>query len=420
MFAMCGATRAVRESGTCSMEDIITVRNPCSTAKIGPSYRPIVADAIAVYTEIVGNLIREIRLMGSVARGDAVTPFSDIDFIALLAEQPTEEQVAAVAGKAAELSQRFACVSKVDLETVVLERLSEARRFILSSDSVHLWGTDLYTLREQRISRQKLADMLTPDLAGIVTRRQEAVRGVPEGDEAMLMQWSRWSGKDVLKCLRETALLAGGTYERTIAGIHRQLRVHMSDQIELLDALYELYARPEPDRERILAVLGLAEAQLLNPPGTRRPSGHMLDANLRQATNADSEFAYQTKKAAFRTYVAAAGGWDEAEQRQLHRRRFAEQEFQVVQVSGEDVGVLVVARGLDCMKVNQLFILPEHQGRGIGEAIMKRVIEDAEGHGLPIRLRVLKANTRAASFYRRLGFVETGETDTHITMERSP
>ncbi|MBT3291959.1 MAG: GNAT family N-acetyltransferase [Victivallales bacterium] len=146
----------------------------------------------------------------------------------------------------------------------------------------------------------------------------------------------------------------------------------------------------------------------------------MLDANLRQATNADSEFAYQTKKAAFRTYVAAAGGWDEAEQRQLHRRRFAEQEFQVVQVSGEDVGVLVVARGLDCMKVNQLFILPEHQGRGIGEAIMKRVIEDAEGHGLPIRLRVLKANPRAAAFYRKLGFAETRKTGTHAVMERLP
>jgi GNAT superfamily N-acetyltransferase/predicted nucleotidyltransferase len=402
------------------MEDIITVRNPCSTAKIGPSYRPIVADAIAVYTGTLGDLVREIRLMGSVARGDAVAPFSDIDFIALLPEQPTEEQVAAIAGKAAELSQRFACVSKVDLETVVLERLSEARRFILSSDSVHLWGIDLYTLREQRISRQKLADMLTPDLAGIVTRRQEAVRGVPEGDEAMLMRWGRWSGKDVLKCLRKTALLAGGTYERTIAGIHRQLRVHMSDQIELLDALYELYARPGPDRERILAVLGLAEAQLLNPPGTRRPRRQMIDVDLRQATSADNEFAYQTKKAAFRIYVEAAGGWDEAEQRQLHRRRFAEQEFQVVQVSGEDVGVLVVARAPDCMKVNQLFILPEHQGRGIGEAIMKRVIEDAEGHGLPVRLRVLKANPRAAAFYRKLGFAETGKTGTHAVMERLP
>jgi len=247
------------------VEDIITVENPCSTAKIAPSYQPIVADATAAYIEELGGLVREIRLMGSVARGDAVPPFSDIDFIALLSQDPTKEQATAIEGKAAGMSRQFACVSKVDLETVVLERLSEARRFILSSDSVHLWGTDLYTLLEQRVSRRKLADMLTPDLQGIVSRYQEAVRELPGDDEAMLMQWSRWSGKDVLKCLRREALLAGGTYERTIAGIHRQLRVHMPGRIELLDALYELYVRPEPDRERILAVLGLAEAQLLSP-----------------------------------------------------------------------------------------------------------------------------------------------------------
>ena len=92
----------------------------------------------------------------------------------------------------------------------------------------------------------------------------------------------------------------------------------------------------------------------------------------------------------------------------------------MVQLSGEDVGVLVVDRAPDCLKVNQLFIRPEHQGRGIGEALMKRVIADAEGHGLPIRLRVLNTNPRAAAFYRRLGFAETGKTDTHAVMERLP
>jgi hypothetical protein len=70
----------------------------------------------------------------------------------------------------------------------------------------------------------------------------------------------------------------------------------------------------------------------------------MDDVNLRQATTADSEFAFQTKKAAFRQYVEMVWGWDEAEQRQVHERRFAEQEFWVVQVSGTDVGILAVVR----------------------------------------------------------------------------
>jgi len=49
----------------------------------------------------------------------------------------------------------------------------------------------------------------------------------------------------------------------------------------------------------------------------------MNDLKLRKATTHDSEFAYQTKKTAFREYVEKVWGWDEEEQRKLHERRFA-------------------------------------------------------------------------------------------------
>jgi GNAT superfamily N-acetyltransferase len=69
------------------------------------------------------------------------------------------------------------------------------------------------------------------------------------------------------------------------------------------------------------------------------------------------------------------------------------------------------------VKVNQLFLLPEHQGQGIGRRCMLAVMEEARGLGLPVRLRVLKVNPRALAFYGRLGFVRTGETDSHDLME---
>ena len=141
---------------------------------------------------------------------------------------------------------------------------------------------------------------------------------------------------------------------------------------------------------------------------------------LRQGTIADSEFAYQTKKAAFRAYVEMVWGWNEAEQRRLHERRFGAHEFIVIQASGADVGILVTAREPDCVAVKQLCVLPEYQNRGIGTACMVRVIADARRDGLPVRLRVLRVNTRAAALYRRLGFEETGDSDTHIFMEGPP
>ena len=71
----------------------------------------------------------------------------------------------------------------------------------------------------------------------------------------------------------------------------------------------------------------------------------------------------------------------------------------------------------DCVKVNQLFLLPEHQGKDIGRRCMLLIMEEARELDLPLRLRVMKVNPRALAFYRRLGFVRTGETDTHDLME---
>ena len=144
----------------------------------------------------------------------------------------------------------------------------------------------------------------------------------------------------------------------------------------------------------------------------------MNNLRLRKATPDDSEFAYQTKKAAFREYAEKVWGWDEDEQQQLHRRRFAAHDFRVIQLSDIDVGIIAMSRQSDCIKFHQMFILPEYQGKGIGDAAMRLIIKDATAFRLPIRLQVLKVNNRAFAFYQRMGFEPTGENDTHNLMEK--
>ena len=141
---------------------------------------------------------------------------------------------------------------------------------------------------------------------------------------------------------------------------------------------------------------------------------------LRNAGPADKRFAYEVKRAAMREYVEIVWGWDEDQQWQLHDRRFDEQDFQVISVGGEDVGIMSVVARPDCVSVNQVYVLPEHQGRGIGRLCMLAVMERAKGLGLPVRLQVMKVNPRAAAFYRRLGFTVTGETETHVQMQAGP
>jgi GNAT superfamily N-acetyltransferase len=141
---------------------------------------------------------------------------------------------------------------------------------------------------------------------------------------------------------------------------------------------------------------------------------------LRAADQGDSEFAFTARRAALKQYVDAMAGWDEAEQRELHGRRFASQDFRVISFAGVDVGIIAVSLTPDHMKINQLLLVPERQGRRIGRQCMLRMMDEAAALGLPIRLRVMKVNPRALSFYERLGFIRTAATDSHDLLEWRP
>jgi ribosomal protein S18 acetylase RimI-like enzyme len=145
-----------------------------------------------------------------------------------------------------------------------------------------------------------------------------------------------------------------------------------------------------------------------------------VSLELRKATASDSEFAYHVKKAAFKTCVDQVWGWDETEQRRLHEERFASQNTTVIRWSGTELGIMVTVREQDCIKLNQLFILPDYQGQGIGVSCVEHVVSEASASGLSVRLRVLKVNSRALAFFRRLGFEKVGKSDTHTLLELAP
>ncbi len=143
----------------------------------------------------------------------------------------------------------------------------------------------------------------------------------------------------------------------------------------------------------------------------------MEELHIRKAYVSDNEFVFNVKKAAFQEYVEQVWGWDESYQKELHHRRFTTQDLRIIQFCGTDVGFLATSRSHNTLKVNQLYILPEYQGRGIGTACMARVLDDASLRQKPVVLQVLKVNTRGIVFYQRLGFTIVGETTTHFLMK---
>lgn len=75
----------------------------------------------------------------------------------------------------------------------------------------------------------------------------------------------------------------------------------------------------------------------------------------------------------------------------------------VVEASGLVLGYVTVERASDHLRLRKLYLAPSHQGGGLGRRLLATVRAEAHAAGLPLRLSVLRPNTRALAFYLREG-----------------
>lgn len=144
----------------------------------------------------------------------------------------------------------------------------------------------------------------------------------------------------------------------------------------------------------------------------------MSQIALRACREEDRLFVWEVRRLALREYVAATWGWDEAAQREKFEQRFTPSGHQIIVADGVDVGLLQVVDEGTHLVVGKIELLPAFQRKGVGTVLMTRILAQAQSRGVPVRLQVLRANTPARRLYERLGFILSGETETHFQMEK--
>jgi GNAT superfamily N-acetyltransferase len=82
----------------------------------------------------------------------------------------------------------------------------------------------------------------------------------------------------------------------------------------------------------------------------------------------------------------------------------------VAEVAGVPAGYVALEQAEAAVRVDQLFVSPEHEAEGVG----RRLLEYAEGYAISQGARALQVvvegdNPRAEVFYRGRGFVPVGE-----------
>ena len=140
---------------------------------------------------------------------------------------------------------------------------------------------------------------------------------------------------------------------------------------------------------------------------------------LRPAIEADRAFVYHLQVATLKDYVDRTWGWDDTDQAERFERRFDPAALRIVVVDGQSVGMIQVERTAAAIRLGNIQIAPQHQGRGLGTAVIGDRLQEARATGRTVWLQVLRANP-ARRLYERLGFRCVGETSTHYQMAADP
>lgn len=228
--------------------------------------------------------------------------------------------------------------------------------------------------------------------------------------------------------LRELLALAHGQAgrvrkRRTLYLVGRT-RVHL-DRVDVLGEFLELevvLADGESadagidEAHALMARLGICAQQLEQAAYVDLLSAPML----RSATSADAGLFYRVTRETMHEHIVATwGAWDEERVQRESREDSASPHAQVVLVDGEEAGLLFVERDAAQLTVQQIYLLPRFQRRGIGRRLMLGLIDEAGRAAVPLRLRVLRVNP-ARQFYEKLGFVVTASGPDFMSMERLP
>ena len=138
---------------------------------------------------------------------------------------------------------------------------------------------------------------------------------------------------------------------------------------------------------------------------------------FRPARPQDFDFVLKLHHETLKEYIRQTYGWDEFIQDSFITDWFRPEKIEIIQVNGEDAGILVVALQPGRIFFESISLTARFQNLGIGTAVIQGVLKDAAAKGLPVHLQVLRPNP-AKQLYERLGFSVDSEDQEHYYLSK--
>jgi GNAT superfamily N-acetyltransferase len=137
--------------------------------------------------------------------------------------------------------------------------------------------------------------------------------------------------------------------------------------------------------------------------------------SLRPATANDLEELVELRAVAMRPDLERLGRYDDHRVRQRLRDAYAPEHTRIIEVDGEFAGSISMRPAEDRQWLEHFYLVPHHQGRGVGSAVLRSVLDEAGS--ATVALNVLQGSP-ARKLYERHGFVTEAEDPVDVFMVR--
>ncbi|WSQ35957.1 GNAT family N-acetyltransferase [Streptomyces sp. NBC_01224] len=148
-------------------------------------------------------------------------------------------------------------------------------------------------------------------------------------------------------------------------------------------------------------------------------NGTIAAWSLRPAEPEDVEVMAELRATVMRPDLERLGRYDEHRVRQRLRDVYAPEHTSVVVADGEFAGCVTLRPVEHGLWLENFYLSPTLQGRGIGTAVLRSLLARADEEGVTVRLDVLQGSA-ARALYERHGFTEERQDPIDVFMVRTP
>lgn len=144
-----------------------------------------------------------------------------------------------------------------------------------------------------------------------------------------------------------------------------------------------------------------------------------MDATItfRQAQATDLDYLLWLRRETMNAHLIRSGV-SLSESDQLSRVNYLFEQARIIGLNGKDIGLLKCDEKPSGIEIVQIQIDPEFQGKGIGQQIIRTIINSASEQKKFLSLTVLKENP-AKALYLRMGFQIIRHDETSYLMQFS-